>query len=559
MKSEYPKIAIFMSCYNHEKYVGEAIDCIIRQTYPHWELFVANDGSTDRSAEVIASYHDARIHFYDLKKNTKYAGASEMLYDIIKPLDFDYVQSMSSDDLLDIHKLEKQITFFKEHPQYVACFTWDKLLFDDGAGDYPEDYSHVKNRSRYNWLNRFYSFGNCLNSDSALIRKDVFYEMDTLNQRYYGIADFRLWCMIAAKYPIYLIQEELCVYRRHASNISSIDLGGIMNYYQEKARLLTDLIGGMSRETFVRSFYPHLAYKQYRNACDIAAAKVFMLAGGNIPERQQAAINLYFEYCSDRSVTGVLEEKYGFTNDDFNHLKENGGLTYAANMVMSEEEGEDYIPHKAMRAYHPGRILLDAIKNKTIGFASVGDYTYATLWSLNMLYDKGEGYATQFQNAKMFLQKLRCLWRESLAERKVLFIVSSESKWHLNRKNTPILPDKKTRFYITYVNPEEVLRTKELQGLVERDKNEITDIALESHISLSDPANQSLLFADEVISNLTDVCYVDCLNGDYECYDMVLGFSLRCSQIAIMDKKTYEYMAGDDPDMLRMMDSIYCY
>ena len=42
-----PKIAIFMSCYNHEPYVGEAINSVIQQTYENWELYVANDGSTD--------------------------------------------------------------------------------------------------------------------------------------------------------------------------------------------------------------------------------------------------------------------------------------------------------------------------------------------------------------------------------------------------------------------------------------------------------------------------------------------------------------------------------
>lgn len=44
-----PKVIIYMSCYNHEKFVAEAMDSVINQTYLNWELYVANDGSTDRT------------------------------------------------------------------------------------------------------------------------------------------------------------------------------------------------------------------------------------------------------------------------------------------------------------------------------------------------------------------------------------------------------------------------------------------------------------------------------------------------------------------------------
>ena len=64
------KVAVFMCCYNSEKFVAEAIETILNQTYSNWELWVANDGSTDSSAEIISSYKDDRIHFYNFKENT---------------------------------------------------------------------------------------------------------------------------------------------------------------------------------------------------------------------------------------------------------------------------------------------------------------------------------------------------------------------------------------------------------------------------------------------------------------------------------------------------------
>lgn len=52
------KISVIMPCYNSERYLGEAVDCVLNQTYPNVELIVVDDGSTDRSLEILASYGD---------------------------------------------------------------------------------------------------------------------------------------------------------------------------------------------------------------------------------------------------------------------------------------------------------------------------------------------------------------------------------------------------------------------------------------------------------------------------------------------------------------------
>ena len=70
-----PKVAFFMPCYNHKNYIAEAMQSILNQTYSNWELYVADDGSTDGTKEVIKSFRDRRIHFYDFEKNTSFIGA----------------------------------------------------------------------------------------------------------------------------------------------------------------------------------------------------------------------------------------------------------------------------------------------------------------------------------------------------------------------------------------------------------------------------------------------------------------------------------------------------
>ena len=101
------KVAIYMSCYNHEKYVTDAVNSILNQTYPNLELYMVNDSSTDETGKILEQFRDERIHYFDFKENTKFAGASAFLQKLIKNSDADYVACMASDDMWREDKLEK--------------------------------------------------------------------------------------------------------------------------------------------------------------------------------------------------------------------------------------------------------------------------------------------------------------------------------------------------------------------------------------------------------------------------------------------------------------------
>jgi glycosyltransferase involved in cell wall biosynthesis len=60
-KSKSPKVSVVMSVYNGEKYLKEAIDSILNQTFKDFEFIIINDGSTDNSLKIIKSYKDPRI------------------------------------------------------------------------------------------------------------------------------------------------------------------------------------------------------------------------------------------------------------------------------------------------------------------------------------------------------------------------------------------------------------------------------------------------------------------------------------------------------------------
>lgn len=77
-----PKVSIILANYNEEKYIAEAIESVINQTYTNWELIIIDDASTDRSQDIINSYKDSRIKTRFCKKNNHVAYASNLGIDM---------------------------------------------------------------------------------------------------------------------------------------------------------------------------------------------------------------------------------------------------------------------------------------------------------------------------------------------------------------------------------------------------------------------------------------------------------------------------------------------
>lgn len=115
-----PLISVIIPCHNYGRYVGEAIDSIIRQTYPHWEVVVIDDGSSDETQAVVARYClvDSRIKYYYQEKQ----GVSAARNTGFAMVTGDYIQLLDADDLLAERKFEMQLQLFAERPAAVLVY-----------------------------------------------------------------------------------------------------------------------------------------------------------------------------------------------------------------------------------------------------------------------------------------------------------------------------------------------------------------------------------------------------------------------------------------------------
>ncbi|MDA7558587.1 glycosyltransferase [Flavobacteriaceae bacterium] len=116
--STTPKITVLMSVYNGAKFLDEAIDSILSQTFTDFEFIIIDDASSDTSLQVINSYKDARII---VLQNTKNLGLTKSLNIGIAEAKGKYIARMDADDISMPKRLEKQFDFMEEHPEFAFC------------------------------------------------------------------------------------------------------------------------------------------------------------------------------------------------------------------------------------------------------------------------------------------------------------------------------------------------------------------------------------------------------------------------------------------------------
>ena len=129
-----PKISIIMGIYNCAATLTEAIDSILAQTYPHWKLIMCDDGSADNTYKIAKEYALKYPEKIILIKNEKNMGLNFTLNHCLEYADTEYIARMDGDDISLPQRLEKEIEFLQNNPQYsiVSC----PMIYFDENGDF---------------------------------------------------------------------------------------------------------------------------------------------------------------------------------------------------------------------------------------------------------------------------------------------------------------------------------------------------------------------------------------------------------------------------------------
>lgn len=108
-----------MPAYNAEKYVAEAIESVLKQSFGDFEFIIVDDGSTDETLSIIRSYQDARIKLI-LSSHDFIASLNTGLNTVTSK----YTARMDADDRMHIDRLKIQYSRLEESPQITVCSSW---------------------------------------------------------------------------------------------------------------------------------------------------------------------------------------------------------------------------------------------------------------------------------------------------------------------------------------------------------------------------------------------------------------------------------------------------
>lgn len=217
-----PKVSILMTSYNHEKFIRESIESVLNQTFTDFELIIVDDCSLDGSFDVIKSFKDKRITAIRNEQNKGPEYAFEILHKTAKGK---LIAIADSDNVWEKNKLQKEVEFLEGHPEYTAVFARANII-DENGNPYNDDsvayckVFNVENRSRQEWLKRFFYQGNCLCHPSILIRKEAYKECGMIVDGLWQLPDFYKWIKLCLKKEIYVLEDKLINFRVHRNNIS---------------------------------------------------------------------------------------------------------------------------------------------------------------------------------------------------------------------------------------------------------------------------------------------------------------------------------------------------
>jgi hypothetical protein len=124
-----PLVSVLMPVYNGQRYLREAVDSVLRQSFQDFEFVVIDDGSTDATPSILAEFRDPRLRVFSLP----HAGLVQALNDGLARCSGDYVARMDADDISRCDRLAEQVEFLDSHPNVDVVECWCDLIDHEGV------------------------------------------------------------------------------------------------------------------------------------------------------------------------------------------------------------------------------------------------------------------------------------------------------------------------------------------------------------------------------------------------------------------------------------------
>jgi len=208
-----PLVSVIMPAYNSEKYISEAIDSILDQSFKDFEFIIIDDGSSDRTWEIIQEYKkkDRRVVVARNEKNLNNYACRNQGIKIAKGR---YIVWQDSDDISILDRLEKLVNFMERNFEVGICGSYMQI-FNDNRNLNIRKYS-TNDKELRKEIFRYSPIA----QPSAIIRKECYTEIGYYNEKYDATQDLDMTFRIGSKYKLANIPEVLIRYRVHSGSLT---------------------------------------------------------------------------------------------------------------------------------------------------------------------------------------------------------------------------------------------------------------------------------------------------------------------------------------------------
>lgn len=213
-----PKISVLMSVYNGERYLREAVDSILNQTFTDFEFIIVDDGSADGTSQILDSYADPRIVHI---RNEKNLGLATSLNIGIDRAQGEYIARMDADDISLPHRFGTQTKFMETNPD--IDFLGTNIRYMDAMGILSEKILYndapAPSGAYLKWL---LLWGNPLAHPTMMMRRSTLdHHQLRYDPRFNAAEDYDLWARAARVCNLATIPDVCLTYRKHEASVTS--------------------------------------------------------------------------------------------------------------------------------------------------------------------------------------------------------------------------------------------------------------------------------------------------------------------------------------------------
>lgn len=225
-----PKVSILMTVFNHQKYIKSSINSILSQTFKNFEFIIIENGSTDKSGEIISKIKDKRIKLFKIKKNI---GRTKGLNYGLKKCNGKYIVIQDSDDNSKKNRISIQYKFLEKNID-VALVASNYNIIDER--------NRIIKKQRFNsdlykYPNKIL-FNNIIAHSTVMYHNKIIKEFGGYPKNFIYAQDYAFYLRVIKKYKIKLLNETLANLRINHKNSETFRLRRSSDIQFEEIKLI---------------------------------------------------------------------------------------------------------------------------------------------------------------------------------------------------------------------------------------------------------------------------------------------------------------------------------